>query len=138
MYVFVYTWAYVVTIRNETTLEKIKNKIIFQRRKDYLFPSKFIKNRYCTMKCACSQKRNYKQSIVGILYFPFCNGFQMKLAYFIRDDFFSSCQDCKIHLRSEKIKLYLSCILNHDYDVNFYNWNLTIWLIMCKTEWTAA
>jgi hypothetical protein len=51
----------------------------------------------------------------------------MKIAYFIQDDF--SFSELQIHLGFEKMKLRLSYILNHGYDLNLYDWKVTSHLV---------
>lgn len=107
--VYMYMCACVWNARNEKIWGEIKNKIItFQRRKELSDSKQSHIELILFIKCVCSQKRNCKQNIVGVPYFSFCNGFQMKFAYFVRDDFFSGHQDRRIHLWYEKINQYLS------------------------------
>jgi hypothetical protein len=60
-------------------------------------------------------------------YIFFFDAFQMKIAYFIQDDF--SFSELQIHLGFEKMKLRLSYILNHGYDLNLYDWKVTSHLV---------
>lgn len=63
--------------------------------------------------------------MVGVPYFSSCNGFQMKLAYFIRDDFFFLAASIAKSIR----KAISFCILNHGSNLSFYSWNLTDHLV---------